>query len=59
MMPKKEKKPQKEEDVRTQRQRFEDAAREAEADKTGEEFEKAFKKIAPRKSNRVPTEGST
>ena len=32
-------------DERPQRERFEEAARETEADQTGEEFEKAFRKI--------------
>ena len=37
------------EDEKPQRERFIEAAREAGVDETGEEFEKAFRKIAPPK----------
>ncbi|WP_182482284.1 hypothetical protein [Henriciella barbarensis] len=47
-MPKK-KEPSK--DEKPQSQRFVDAAKEAEADESGEEFERAFRKIVKRKEN--------
>ena len=45
-MPKKKKRS---EDEKPQSQRFIDAAKEAEADEDGEEFERAFRKIVPAK----------
>ena len=39
-------------DEKPQRERFIEAARDAEADETGKAFEKAFKKIVPAKAAR-------
>lgn len=53
-MPKK-KEPSK--DEKPQSQRFIDAARESGADESGDEFERAFKKVVPKKPKRRESGG--